>query len=89
MENINIALQTVIAFCAFFSFQFLVFMAVLKLSLKPLKEGQEKIEGDIISAVNKKMDEQWKILNERTLEDFRKLLLSSLEEIKNKEKSDS
>ena len=76
-------LMTVIAFSAVISvLGFLIHWSIspLKENIADLKNGQEKIEDNIIIAVNKKMDEQWEVLNKRTMEDFKKLLSSCFDE---------
>ena len=52
-------LTTIIAFCAFFSFQYLVFSAVLRLSLQPIKEDIKRLEEgqkNILNEVDNKME---------------------------------
>ena len=54
----------------------------MKNDIKSLQIGQNELKQDIISAVDAKMDEQWKALNERTMEDFKNLLNKCLKEKK-------
>ena len=91
--EIQTMLTTIIAMCAlvsvlgtiivyFVNTKIQAEISPLKTAIESLQDGQNEIKKDIISAVDAKMDAQWKALNERTMEDFKDMLRKSFKEMK-------